>query len=86
MSAVPTLSELPNPAWSFTDQGKVTWPTQTDEPMTGRAAEDDGWQWLSEQWWTPWLIQGCGAQFWTVQSYFVLSALEEVESEKLAQT
>lgn len=56
MSAVPTLSELSNLAWSFTDQGKVTWPTQTDEPMTGRAAEDDRWQWLSEQWWTPWII------------------------------
>ena len=34
----------------------MRWPTQIDEPTIGRPAEDDGWQWLSEQWWTPWLI------------------------------
>ncbi len=31
-------------------------PTQIDEPTIGRPAEDDAWQWLSEQWWTPWVI------------------------------
>lgn len=35
---------------------RITVLDQTDEPTTGGPVEDDGWQWLSEQWWTPWLI------------------------------
>lgn len=34
----------------------MNWPTQIDEPTVGGPSDDDGWQWLSEQWWTPWVI------------------------------
>ncbi len=48
-------------------------PTQIDEPVIGRPAEEDGWQWLSEQWWTPWLILVIAMAFglWMLRSLVI---------------